>query len=83
MRRISSFLKSYGEMEKGERFVMREVRSQARERVRWVGGGVVALLGLLALPGFVPALVRGAARRLGLRHQTRTRGSAEVPAAQA
>ena len=83
LRRISSFLKSYGEMEKGERFVMREVRSRARERVRWVGGGVVALLGLLALPGLAQALVRGAARRLGLRHRTRTRGSAEDPAAQA
>lgn len=83
LRRISSFLKSYGEMEKGERFVMREVRSRARERVRWVGGGVVALLGLLALPGLAQALVRGAARRLALRHRTRPRGSAEVPAAQA
>ena len=72
LRRISSFLKSYGEMEKGERFVMREVRSRARERLRWVGGGVVALLGLLALPGAAQALTHGAARRLGLRHRTRS-----------
>jgi zinc/manganese transport system permease protein len=42
--RISSFLKSYGEMRKGEQFVMQEVRAQARERVRWA-----ASLGLLAL----------------------------------
>jgi len=42
--RISSFLKSYGEMRKGEQFVMGEVRARARERVRWS-----ACLGLLAL----------------------------------
>lgn len=42
--RISSFLKSYGEMRKGEQFVMDEVRARARERVRWG-----ASLGLLAL----------------------------------
>jgi zinc/manganese transport system permease protein len=41
--RISSFLKSYGEMRKGEQFVMSEVRARARERIRWVGS-----LGLLA-----------------------------------
>jgi zinc/manganese transport system permease protein len=41
--RISSFLKSYGEMRKGEQFVMGEVRVRARERVRWS-----ASLGLLA-----------------------------------
>ncbi|MGA8936665.1 MAG: metal ABC transporter permease [Pseudolabrys sp.] len=41
--RISSFLKSYGEMRKGEQFVMGEVRVRARERVRWG-----ASLGLLA-----------------------------------
>jgi zinc/manganese transport system permease protein len=42
--RISSFLKSYGEMRQGEQFVMGEVRARARERVRWG-----ASLGLLAL----------------------------------
>jgi zinc/manganese transport system permease protein len=41
--RISSFLKSYGEMRRGEQFVMGEVRGRARRRVRW---GVS--LGLLA-----------------------------------
>jgi zinc/manganese transport system permease protein len=42
--RISSFLKSYGEMRKGEQFVMSEVRARGRERVRWI-----ASFGLLAL----------------------------------
>jgi zinc/manganese transport system permease protein len=41
--RISSFLKSYGEMRRGEQFVMGEVRARARERIRWPGS-----LGLLA-----------------------------------
>jgi zinc/manganese transport system permease protein len=41
--RISSFLKSYGEMRKGEQFVMDEIRARARERIRWS-----ASLGLLA-----------------------------------
>src|SRR5262249_41049175 len=39
VRRISSFLKSYSEMRKGEQFVMREVRARARERIRWPVGG--------------------------------------------
>ena len=52
VRRISSFLKSYGEMLKGEQFVMREVRSRARERVRWYLGGALAVLGVgIALLG--------------------------------
>jgi zinc/manganese transport system permease protein len=47
--RISSFLKSYGEMRKGEQFVMDEVRARARERIRWTGGlGLIALALLLA-----------------------------------
>jgi hypothetical protein len=40
---IASFLRSCGEMHKGEQFVMAEVRARARERVRWA-----ASLGLLA-----------------------------------
>jgi zinc/manganese transport system permease protein len=44
VRRISSFLKSYAEMRKGEQFVMGEVRARARERIRWS-----ASLGLLAV----------------------------------
>jgi zinc/manganese transport system permease protein len=35
VQRMSSFLKSYAEMRKGEQFVMDEVRARARERVRW------------------------------------------------
>ena len=47
--RISSFLKSYGEMRKGEQFVMDEVRARARERVRWgVSLGLLVLALLLA-----------------------------------
>jgi zinc/manganese transport system permease protein len=47
--RMSSFLKSYGEMRKGEQFVMDEVRGRARQRVRWsVGGGLLAVAVLLA-----------------------------------
>ena len=48
--RISSFLKSYGEMRKGEQFVMGEVRARARERVRWIASGVLLLLALLFAP---------------------------------
>jgi len=47
VQRISSFLKSYAEMRKGEQFVMGEVRARARERIRWsvsLGLLVVALL---------------------------------------
>jgi zinc/manganese transport system permease protein len=47
--RMSSFLKSYAEMRKGEQFVMDEVRARARERVRWVvSAGLLALALLLA-----------------------------------
>lgn len=35
VQKISSFQQSYNEMIKGETFVMREVRSRARERLRW------------------------------------------------
>jgi zinc/manganese transport system permease protein len=48
--RISSFLKSYGEMRKGEQFVMGEVRARARERVRWIVGFGLAMLALLLAP---------------------------------
>ena len=50
--RISSFLKSYGEMRKGEQFVMGEVRARARERERWAMGIVLMLAGLAAYPFF-------------------------------
>jgi zinc/manganese transport system permease protein len=49
--RISSFIKSYNEMRRGEEFVMREVRSRARERTRWTGGALAAALALLLAPG--------------------------------
>lgn len=38
VRRISSFLKSYNVMRKGEEFVQREVRGRARMRNRWLLG---------------------------------------------
>ena len=50
--RISSFLKSYGEMQKGEQFVMQEVRARARERIRWVAG--LGLIGLALLVAPLP-----------------------------
>jgi zinc/manganese transport system permease protein len=46
VRRIGSFLKSYNEMIRGEEFVVREVRSQSRERNRWSIAGVLVLLAL-------------------------------------
>ena len=46
--RISSFLKSYGEMRKGEQFVMGEVRMRARDRIRWPAAFVL-LAGALVL----------------------------------
>jgi zinc/manganese transport system permease protein len=46
--RISSFLKSYGEMRKGEQFVMGEVRMRARARIRWPAA-LVLLAGALVL----------------------------------
>jgi zinc/manganese transport system permease protein len=50
--RISSFLKSYGEMHKGEQFVMTEVRARARERVRWVlsAGFLILAMMMVGVP---------------------------------
>jgi len=50
VQRISSFLKSYAEMRKGEQFVMAEVRARARERVRWVVSVAMLALALLIAP---------------------------------
>lgn len=50
VRHISSFLKSYGEMRRGELFVRGEVRSRARERNRSWLGGVLLLVGLALAP---------------------------------
>jgi zinc/manganese transport system permease protein len=57
VRRISSFLRSYGEMRRGEEFVMREVRSRARERTRWFLGPAMLLASLLLVPG-LPSRMR-------------------------
>jgi zinc/manganese transport system permease protein len=54
--RMSSVVRSYGEMRRGEEFVMREVRSRARERLRWLAGPVMLLFGLMIAPGVVGAL---------------------------
>jgi zinc/manganese transport system permease protein len=35
VQKISSFQQSYNEMIKGESFVMQEVRSRARQKLRW------------------------------------------------
>ena len=51
VRRISSFIKSYAEMRRGEEFVQREVRSRARERIRWVLGGAMLAVALVLVPG--------------------------------
>jgi zinc/manganese transport system permease protein len=61
VRRISSFLKSYGEMRRGEQFVMREVRSRARARIRWPVGGTLLLIALLIAPG-LPARLSGVSK---------------------
>jgi zinc/manganese transport system permease protein len=66
VQRISSFLKSYGEMRRGEQYVMREVRSRARERIRWWVGAVLLVSALLITPG-LPAWCSGLVRRGSVR----------------
>ncbi len=63
VRRLSSFVRSYSEMRKGEEFVMREVRARARERVRWVAGPVTLVLALLIFPGIAGRLRRAIENR--------------------
>jgi zinc/manganese transport system permease protein len=48
--RISSFLRSYGEMRNGEQFVMTELRGRARQRVRWAVSFALLTLALLVAP---------------------------------
>ena len=57
VRRISSFIKSYSEMRRGEEFVKREMRGRAREHIRWVVGGVMLLAALAIAPGVLGKLV--------------------------
>jgi len=66
VQRISSFLKSYGEMRRGEEFVMREVRARARERVRWIIAAGMLALALVVVPGAASLLRLG--RRAGRRN---------------
>ena len=58
VRRLSSFVRSYSEMRKGEEFVMHEVRARARERFRWVAGPAMLVLALLLFPGLAGRLRR-------------------------
>lgn len=52
VQRLSSFVRSYAEMQRGEEFVMREVRSRARERIRfWIGLPLLMLGCALAVLG--------------------------------
>src|SRR5579863_3575579 len=50
VQRMSSFLKSYAEMRKGEQFVMGEIRSRARERIRWGMSLALFAIALLLAP---------------------------------
>lgn len=50
VQRMSSFLKSYAEMRKGEQFVMGEIRARARERVRWSVSLALLATALLLAP---------------------------------
>jgi zinc/manganese transport system permease protein len=50
VQRMSSFLKSYAEMRKGEQFVMGEIRARARERVRWSASLCMLAAALLLAP---------------------------------
>jgi zinc/manganese transport system permease protein len=46
VRKISSYVLSFQEMQKGEEFVQREIRNKARERQRWVIGIPLMLISL-------------------------------------
>src|SRR5262245_50596088 len=65
VRRISSFIKSYSEMRRGEEFVKREVRGRARERIRWVLGGIMLLAALAVAPRVLGKLVPFRRSRVG------------------
>jgi len=65
VRRISSYLQSYGEMRKGEEFVKREVRARSRERTRWMLTAVLLLFAVLAFPEAARRAAAISTRRLG------------------
>ena len=71
LRRISSFLKSYGEMRNGEQFVMGEIRARARERLRWTLGAALLMAGLLLVPGNFTRIRRFAVGAAGRRFSFR------------
>jgi zinc/manganese transport system permease protein len=50
VQRMSSFLKSYAEMRKGEQFVMGEVRARARQRIRWIVSPALLAIALMLAP---------------------------------
>lgn len=62
LRQMSAFQKSYGEMRKGEQFVMNEVRARARERLRWSGGALLLLAAATVMPGSAALLRRAMVR---------------------
>jgi zinc/manganese transport system permease protein len=68
IRKISSFQQSYNEMIKGERFVMQEIRSRARERLRWTAFSIVVALCavMMLLPRFLSRKFPFAKRRSDL-----------------
>jgi len=63
IQRLSSFLKSYGEMRRGEQFVMQEVRARARERIRWPLGAVMLFAAAALAPGLITGIRRAVATR--------------------
>jgi zinc/manganese transport system permease protein len=50
VQRISSFLKSYAEMRRGEQFVMQQVHGRARERAGWSASLCMLAAALLLAP---------------------------------
>jgi zinc/manganese transport system permease protein len=58
--KLSSYLKSSGEMRKGEQFVMQEVRARARERMRWLLSPALLVLAALCAPIRLRSMLRRA-----------------------
>lgn len=72
IRRMSSFLKSYGEMRKGEQFVMGEVRARARERWRWVAAALLLLAAATLIPGAATGVGRFVRKHIAKGRTTRS-----------